>query len=646
MITGIDEKIIAVCSAGINDEYNSAFLSTLYNHAEEYHFKLLYFTSFSDLYEDTKHNLGEATIFQLIDYDIIDGMIILSETLKNHTYLDRLVANAQLHNIPIVSIDRYIKGCYSISFDYDTAMEQLCRHFIEEHKFTKINFVAGIEGNDFSENRLSIFKRVMAENNLEVEEERIGYGGFWEGPTNEVMDRFLASDLPTPEAIICSNDSMAVVVYERLVAAGYRVPEDISLSGFDGIEEALAHVPTITTAKHDHENVIITAYSILTDIFEGKEVEDQHFMPSRIIYGESCNCQKCTTRNSANTLTRTLCGRMDSRNCTIIQRLQMAADLTDNNTYDDLIENMKEYVLHVPSPSARICCVDNFIDTAYRIDALLDVKNSAYYACYSNKMLLFLARDDDVFSDRRVTFPTNRLLPDLPELLKKNSNIMFFPLHVLDTMIGYFAYVYIPDWADDFFSLYMFANNVSNACESTKSRVHQQLIIRSLEEKYIRDAMTGLYNRRGFYKEITPLYEMCVNKKRQLMVASVDLNGLKPINDNYGHAEGDNAIITVANALLEISDHNEICARFGGDEYVVACVVDDGDAFSKVYQQRFEEYLENYNATACNPYEVSASFGVVTCTPSEGKTLDQCIKEADDKMYAIKEKHHLCRSRQ
>ena len=123
------------------------------------------------------------------------------------------------------------------------------------------------------------------------------------------------------------------------------------------------------------------------------------------------------------------------------------------------------------------------------------------------------------------------------------------------------------------------------------------------------------------------------------MVVSVDLNGLKQINDTYGHADGDIAISTVGKALSECFLSQHTCARFGGDEFVVAGKVDSEEQ-SDALSQKVNAYLEQFNEKSGKPYRVGASIGCVTGGPSGQLTLDELSKVADEKMYEDKVRYH------
>lgn len=635
-------KIIAICSAGIGEGYQDLFFKAFCAYADAYNFKLLFFHSFSDLYVQGRHEEGESRVFKLMNLSAIDGIVLLYESFKSTEVVEDVLQRALEQNIPVVSIDHYIEGCYNISFNYDKAMQDIIEHFVTHHKFTTFNFIAGIQGNDFSEHRLDIFRRVMEEHNLPVDERRIGYGGFWSEPTHAVMDDFLSGELPLPEAIICANDSMAITAYQRLTAAGYRVPEDVCISGFDGIEEAINHIPSFTTAQHNFDKTGQTAFDILTQHFSGDNPPSRVYVDSKVILGETCGCVHMPPGASSR-LNRRLFHRIENYNSFLLRQIELLASLTDTVSFDELFSSLRETILNIASPRVWICIVNDFVSQSSELSDKNAEAASEHSPVYSRQMEVLLYKQDWDFIPIP-NFNVSQMLPDFPEAFGDCNNVMFFPLHVHDQTIGYFAMVYVPEHTQ-LYEMYSLVMNIANALETTKTHIKQQHIIQNLEDKYIHDPMTTLYNRRGFYQLLNPLYDECVKNHRRIMVLSIDLNGLKPINDTYGHAEGDNAIITVARALMSISMKDEICARFGGDEYVVAGVVDQDDSYIQEYTEKFQSYLDYYNQHSNKEYTVSASLGMVVCVPTADLTLDECIKEADDKMYAVKAKHHLCRSR-
>ena len=196
------------------------------------------------------------------------------------------------------------------------------------------------------------------------------------------------------------------------------------------------------------------------------------------------------------------------------------------------------------------------------------------------------------------------------------------------------------------YCFYQAKMNISNALENTKTHQRQQNIISSLENKYIHDPMTGLFNRRGFYQRVQPLFEQCAKTNTPFVLVSADLNGLKTINDTYGHADGDIAISTVGQALAQESSASATCARFGGDEFVAAWACNSSSSEEEAaFRKRIQNYLDEFNASSGKPYTISSSLGIVVAVPSEDITLDEFIKVTDEKMYEEKVKYHQTHKR-
>ena len=165
-------KYIAVCTAGINVEYIDSALSAVYFLAQKYHFKVLYFNSFSTLYYFTKHDAGESCIFRLINYNLLDGIIMLTETIKSDKIRQDILEKANQNDIPVISVDHFLKGCYNVNFQYKNSMKTIVEHLMVEHGFTRLNFVNGEPDNAFSQERLDAYREVLEEHGIPRSEER------------------------------------------------------------------------------------------------------------------------------------------------------------------------------------------------------------------------------------------------------------------------------------------------------------------------------------------------------------------------------------------------------------------------------------------------------------------------------------------
>lgn len=117
-----------------------------------------------------------------------------------------------------------------------------------------------------------------------------------------------------------------------------------------------------------------------------------------------------------------------------------------------------------------------------------------------------------------------------------------------------------------------------------------------------------------------------------------DLDGLKMINDKFGHKEGDLALIELANLLKENYRASDIVARIGGDEFVVIPVGTIGDDV-EIITTRFENTLAIHNEKMNRNFRLSASIGIAYYDPENPCSLDELLLQADRMMYKKKRRH-------
>ena len=149
------------------------------------------------------------------------------------------------------------------------------------------------------------------------------------------------------------------------------------------------------------------------------------------------------------------------------------------------------------------------------------------------------------------------------------------------------------------------------------------------------DELTKISNRRGFLQLAQYGLNFCVRNSQPAALAFIDLDGFKPINDNFGHAEGDLALAAFAEVLQASFRSTDLPARLGGDEFVVLLVGATQDAALNVLD-KFGVMLDAYNHKAQRGYNLRFSCGVVEFDPAAPLTLEELLAAGDAKMYAIK----------
>ena len=171
-------------------------------------------------------------------------------------------------------------------------------------------------------------------------------------------------------------------------------------------------------------------------------------------------------------------------------------------------------------------------------------------------------------------------------------------------------------------------------------------MLKSLQDQYnalfeenMKDQQTGCYNRKGlkYYSDIV-IGDAFENGKN-IFVCVADLNGLKHLNDTYGHAAGDEAISAVSSELKKAAPEGSRMVRIGGDEFMIFGAVDKDSNEPDLFSDKVDSGIRNYNESHSNPYSVGVSYGWVLLPAKEGMTgLDEYIEMADARMYEMRVK--------
>lgn len=181
-----------------------------------------------------------------------------------------------------------------------------------------------------------------------------------------------------------------------------------------------------------------------------------------------------------------------------------------------------------------------------------------------------------------------------------------------------------------------------------KGKVGGQLLVRAIRyaiERHqlkealrsltLEDDLTKLYNRRGFMTLAEQQIKLALRQQRKLLLIFIDMDGLKVINDSFGHDAGSQALIGTADVLRATFRDCDIMARMGGDEFVVLLVESDEQTFIET-AARLDEHLTRHNETAGVDYEIAISFGAAAFDPAAPCSLEDLIKQADTAMYEEK----------
>ena len=149
------------------------------------------------------------------------------------------------------------------------------------------------------------------------------------------------------------------------------------------------------------------------------------------------------------------------------------------------------------------------------------------------------------------------------------------------------------------------------------------------------DELTGLSNRRGFMMLAQHSLQLCTRQNIPAALVFIDLDHLKQVNDQLGHAEGDWVLVTFAQHLMKAFRSSDVVARLGGDEFLVL-LTNHSKAAAESAMARLQQALDATNEAEARGYDISFSYGLVGFDPKRHPTIGALISEGDSLMYKTK----------
>lgn len=163
-----------------------------------------------------------------------------------------------------------------------------------------------------------------------------------------------------------------------------------------------------------------------------------------------------------------------------------------------------------------------------------------------------------------------------------------------------------------------------------------------LQNQSIKDDLTGLHNRRGFLLHAEQLLRTARRERTGFLILFLDLDGLKFINDTYGHAEGNKAIMEAADVLRSCLRSSDLLARLSGDEFA-ALAMNSSATAEGALRARLDQLLAAVNAKPNRTYPLGFSVGMLACGPNDDHSMESLLAQADALMYEDKRRKRAVR---
>ena len=630
--------------------YQTRALDGLIAQCEAYDYDLAVISPMIDVTHFFKSYLeGDQNILYLTNFDRLDVVVVASTPLlafdggREGIEKTRELLAAKCRK-PVVMMDSPVDDYEFVEIDDVTGMEEITAHILDVHKCNpdKIYILTGPEDHIGSKRRISGCVNEYEKRGLTFKTENIFYGDFWYTAGYTLAERIISGELSRPEAVIAHSDHMAMGVIKRLTENGIRVPEDIIVTGHDATEEGLANDISVTSYIPRVTEMAAATIDRVHEILEpGTPLKPYKSSSGNLCCADSCGCgmssdnyKRLLNKTAYDTRVDYSQGMIqDNRNMALLIECYMMEDLARSETMDECLERINDRTyLFRPYDHFYLCLRENWLD----MNVIMNKGYPSTMNCVIHSMPMEADNRDSYDLhynyDKKYSFSTELMLPALYEEREEPNVFYFAPVHVQNNTLGYCVVQSRASLRAIPTALFRnWLRYVNLGLEMV--RVRNKLITFSVTE-----SMTGLYNRRGM--EIM-LREMLGNAapSDSCFVMLIDMDGLKTVNDRFGHGEGDIAIVEVSSVARSVLGKNEIAVRAGGDEFYIIGVGDYSEQKIKNKAGLVEYYINEKNRNSTKEYELSVSIGYSIAPVSGMGKIEQLIKTADEAMYANKVEH-------
>ncbi len=553
-------KRIAILCGQPDEDFQSQFIEGFEKQAFGYGFDVCVFAMYQKFQESKGREIGESTIFSLINGEVFDAFLVMGDTIQTPGVLERI--DERLHETatgPVLFVDSDSKYFSSVKLHHYDAIVKCIEHLIDEHGFKDIAFLTGKIWHPHSKERLNAFLDTMKRHGLPVGDDRVFYGDFWYTSGVNVAESFIREKKTFPEAFACANDYMAIGLAEALTRNGIKVPEDVAVIAYDSVEEGRTSPCPITSVYLPVAQFGSYLASSLSRLMNGEDLEA--FSPDyEMFLGGSCGC------------------RCESVVPRVILRKGWKTDLfaknfysADNRLLEDMyakedlrsvLEVVKSYMYQLSDYESIHICLDSEWAEGYVGDKREGYTDTMY------EVFSYSSKDGNSLISFDRPFDIRDILPLLNEESKFPRAFQFTPVHFDSNCFGYAAVSFgnrpkVMDMTYTFWLRY-----VMLGIEALRRQTELANTRHTIEEIRHVDNLTGLYNYDGIVECSAKLIEPS-SEGAPISVVAVDITGVGAINDELGRKGGDRVICEFSRLLKTCSGEKSLCGRLGNDEFIV-----------------------------------------------------------------------------
>ncbi len=635
-------------------EYSELIISGIKKACKNYEVELLIFSmgELNDIRSSFAYQNVAVTSF--ITDKNLDGAIFVSAGQMHFLSKTEVISYIKSFlPLPIINISTQIPGVPSITVECYHAYEALLTDLVKNQDCKRFGILGVRNYSNEAQTRRNNIMEILEKLNIPKENITLWRADFdYELSIAELEDYYKLNDKLDFDAIICLNDIMAYAALDFCNSKNIKVPEDIAIIGFDDLERSAYCSTPLTSIDQQIPEQGYKAAELLIKSLKGEEVPKHTEVESIAVIRQST----CKKRYSPD-LEINPHARIGFRNnffsskysgtewynkrIQFYQLTQYYTELQYDMTSEQLRHRLNDDLRSFGISSCAIVLYENPIEMSTPFD----------YFNLPHKAKIYTAFDVDTGYDSndesQIIFnPKNSILPEGMLNFSSDGTVVFSLFHntlqygyIIFKLGDYDVIIYdmlVKILSTIIASIYSFSLIHS---ETTKYQAKYD----KLEVIASTDELTGLHNRRGLYDLGENTLALDEQSNRSGIIIYCDMDGLKKINDTFGHEAGDRAILAESIILKGNFRSNDIIARIGGDEFAIICPGLTEDAFKRI-QKQIDEDCDAWSVANDAGYTLSISMGhMIYPSAKSGYQITALLSEADSLMYVTKRKKKTIR---
>ncbi|MBO7335564.1 MAG: substrate-binding domain-containing protein [Lachnospiraceae bacterium] len=625
-------KRIAVFSSGWNTAILSQYLDSLRKALAKRHADAFLFITYATPHHSLDTKTGEMNIFNLPDFSTFDGVIVLANRLDYLDIFEEITIRCHNACIPIVCQGRELDGAYSILIDNHSGASSICEHLITAHNAKSFAYFAGRKKDSDSNIRLNAVSETLEKHNIILYDDDVYYTERDNNRAYDLADEMCKKNM-VPDAVVCVDDNIAMSVILALNANGYRVPEDVKVTGFDNIYSGQIFYPTLTTVDQHLTELGEEGGNVILDILEGKFCPKKNELQCSLVLGESCGCgceefkehMRRTAGRDAFAVANAL-NLFERKLAKINNTIRACKDL------DELFEVLPDALEkdHAVEGDTFHILIDPMFSSSIRENT-----NKMFSEGYSDEFeVLFSIKNNERIHDRTVR--RTQLVPGYTRSDEPRLYIIV-PIHEGRYTQGYVVFTDKIEIIENH-SIRKYAEYLSTSLTFFRQDQSMAFLNHELTIMSMRDPLTMVKSRNAWTIRTDELkVAMETPEGTEFALAMFDVNNLKTINDSLGHEAGDEYLKRNCQKICDTFKFSSVY-RIGGDEFLAVLAGKDY-THRKSLMQDFRKMVEESINNDALPMEqmISVASGFAEYdNKARNESIADVLKRADEEMYKNK----------